>query len=280
MMRLLQKYHKTTIKRVLIRFLIVFMLIGLMIAYSYLLKVMDYRISNDKLDNKRQLIALITDLHGCYYGKNQAWLLDSLQEKQPTMILLGGDIYDDKIPFKHTDILLSQLSAIAPTYYVDGNHENWLDKANYHKAMTNIKSYGIEIIHGKQVMIPNTNIALYGLSDPHGQSFKDDWQKITAMANQEQFNILLTHRPEYIDDYLKYPFDLILAGHAHGGQWRVPFLINGVYAPNQGFLPKYAGGLYQFENKTLIVSRGLARESTRVPRIFNRPELVFIDVGK
>ena len=70
----------------------------------------------------------------------------------------------------------------------------------------------------------------------------------------------------------------MLCGHAHGGQWRLPGLINGIYAPNQGFLPKYAGGQYQENDTTMIVSRGLARESTRIPRIFNRPELVIIDL--
>ena len=79
-------------------------------------------------------------------------------------------------------------------------------------------------------------------------------------------------------DYAGSGFDLVLAGHAHGGQWRLPGLINGVLAPNQGFFPSYAGGRYELGNTTLIVSRGLARESTRVPRLFNRPELVVVDV--
>ncbi len=71
---------------------------------------------------------------------------------------------------------------------------------------------------------------------------------------------------------------MVLSGHAHGGQWRIPFLLNGLYAPNQGLFPKYAGGRYDYENGTLIVSRGLARESTPMPRIFNRPELVIVDI--
>jgi predicted MPP superfamily phosphohydrolase len=90
--------------------------------------------------------------------------------------------------------------------------------------------------------------------------------------------VLLAHRPEYIDSYLDYDFDLILSGHAHGGQWRIPLLINGLYAPNQGWFPKYAGGRYELGNSTFIVSRGLAKESVRVPRIFNPPELVVIDI--
>ena len=90
--------------------------------------------------------------------------------------------------------------------------------------------------------------------------------------------VLLAHRPENIKCYLQYPFDLIVSGHAHGGQWRIPGLLNGLYAPHQGLFPRYAGGRYDFDGATFLVSRGLARESTRVPRIFNRPELVIVDI--
>lgn len=72
---------------------------------------------------------------------------------------------------------------------------------------------------------------------------------------------------------------MILSGHAHGGQWIIPGILNGFYAPNQGFFPEYAGGLYKFDKKIFIVSRGLAKWSTSIiPRIFNPPELVIIDI--
>ena len=97
-------------------------------------------------------------------------------------------------------------------------------------------------------------------------------------ADENVFTILLSHRPEYCKTYMKYTFDLVLCGHAHGGQWRIPGILNGLYAPHQGIVPKYAGGRYDSEDMTMIVSRGLAKETTRIPRIFNRPELVVIDV--
>ncbi len=93
--------------------------------------------------------------------------------------------------------------------------------------------------------------------------------------------MLLVHRPENYADYRKYAFDLVLCGHAHGGQWRIPGILNGLYAPSQGLFPKYAGGYYNEESVPMIVSRGLARESTIVPRFYNPPELVIVDlVGK
>ena len=88
----------------------------------------------------------------------------------------------------------------------------------------------------------------------------------------------MSSQPELFDIYTKYGFDLVLCGHAHGGQWRIPFILNGVYAPNQGIFPQYAGGRYEKDGTVMIVSRGLARETTYVPRIFNRPELVIIDL--
>ncbi|OPH38508.1 metallophosphoesterase [Moraxella equi] len=272
-------------KKAMIRILIALLMIVAIIIYSNLLKVVDYKFDNIGYQSDKALnIALITDLHACYYGDNQKWLIDSLKQKQPDVILLGGDIYDDKMPFDNADELLSQLPNIAPTYYVDGNHENWLSQADYNKVMGKIHTHGVSIIHGKSISVPNTNVVIHGISDPDGGAFDKDLKTVTDNLNNDTKNhvhILLTHRPEHIDMYLNYPFDIIMAGHAHGGQWRVPFVINGVYAPNQGLFPKYAGGLYEFandHNTKFIVSRGLARESTRVPRLFNRPELVFVSL--
>ena len=100
------------------------------------------------------------------------------------------------------------------------------------------------------------------------------------LSDDGLFTVLLSHRPERITELLPLNPDLVLAGHAHGGQWRLPVLLeNGLLSPNQGLFPRYTNGEYPFGDTTMIVSRGLARESTRViPRIFNRPEIVLITV--
>ena len=91
--------------------------------------------------------------------------------------------------------------------------------------------------------------------------------------------MLLCHFPEDIDYYRSFgKFDLILSGHAHGGQWRLPFSQNGLFSPGEGLFPKYSGGRFDFDDCTMIVSRGLARIKTVIPRIFNNPELVVIDL--
>ena len=134
----------------------------------------------------------------------------------------------------------------------------------------------------------NSNeITLSGVNDPdqarytgRGVGMRAELDKTRDARRTDEFNILLAHRPSFVKTYLDYGFDLILTGHAHGGQWRIPGILNGTFAPDEGFFPKYAGGLYSFDNGTeMIVSRGLARESTRVPRIFNRPELVIVELS-
>lgn len=272
-------------------FIILALFIFFIIATDERVTTVNYPISapshlhiEDKHKNIK--IALITDLHSCYYGYRQHQLIDILKEEQPDIILLGGDIYDDKLPKGNTDSFLSQLHRLRAKnhiYYVNGNHELWLPKEEYEKLEQRIQQFGIKILHGEKATIPNTNIVVWGVADPDSGLFDAQLQRVGMSAQAEHFNILLSHRPEEVRAYIQYPFDLIVSGHAHGGQWRIPTLINGLFAPNQGFLPKYAGGEYVFHEmgrvQHLIVSRGLARESTRfIPRVFNRPEIVFIDL--
>lgn len=241
---------------------------------------------------KMAMVAIITDLHGCFYGDGQHELIKPLQNRRPDVILLGGDIYDDQMPHTHTDTLLPQLTAITPNvYYVNGNHELYLPADEYAQLEHKISSYGIRILHGTGTQLTingkPSGISIYGVSDPvFADKFWQDLQAVGTLTNPHHTNILLAHRPEHIDDYLHHPFDIIVSGHAHGGQWRIPYVLNGLFAPNQGLFPKYAGGEYWLDNKhtvgkrsQFIVSRGLAKESTRfVPRIFNRPELIFLSV--
>ena len=131
-------------------------------------------------------------------------------------------------------------------------------------------------------------ISIIGISDTtsygsYSQSGKDRMSLAmehlgSIEKSDEDFSVLLFHRPENPEEYASLGFDLVLSGHAHGGQWRIPGILNGIYAPHQGFFPKYAGGRYEIENTVMIVSRGLAKESNAVPRIFNRPEIVVIDI--
>ena len=140
------------------------------------------------------------------------------------------------------------------------------------------------MLEGENVRIGDITICGTGRSSQSGMSFPDSVKICSDKLydedpQRESFSILLAHYPEQIEYYRGFhSFDLILSGHAHGGQWRIPRLVNGVFSPNQGFLPKYAGGEYVFDDTVMIVSRGLSRTKEVIPRIFNNPELMIIDI--
>ncbi|MBO4636165.1 MAG: metallophosphoesterase [Clostridiales bacterium] len=231
-------------------------------------------------------IALVTDLHSCRYGKGEQKLIDAIDEKHPDVILLGGDIFDDKLSSDNTEAFLKGISGRYPIYYVTGNHEYWSTVEKFNEDMAMLDRYGVIRLQGQVeiIEINGEQIAISGVDDPDSfyiesdVSFYDQLDAASEGLPEDTYSILLTHRPELYNDYLGRGFDLVLAGHAHGGQWRFPWSQNGLFAPNQGLFPDYSGGLFSDGATTMIVSRGLARESTPVPRLYNRPELVVIDI--
>lgn len=272
-------------KHILIATITIIIVLALL-AFDVRLKIVRYTITSDKI-NTPMRVALITDLHSCKYGAGQKTLIDAVDKEKPDMILLGGDIFDDEIPDDNTKIFLSAIAKKYPCYYVTGNHEYWSMRVN--EMLDWLRAHGIEDIGGKtiQTNVNGNEICLSGLNDPdearytgEGDGMKAELGRAMNERDDTAFTMLLTHRPSFVNLYKDAGFDLVLAGHAHGGQWRIPGLLNGVFAPDEGFFPKYAGGFYHFDNGgEMIVSRGLARESTRVPRIFNRPELVIINLS-
>ena len=260
------------------------------------LKIQRYIVKNHKIKAPIK-IALVTDLHSCKYGEKEKELISAIESQKPDLILLGGDIYDDVQPDDNSDCLVEWIGSKSdevPSYYVTGNHEYW--RKDVDLVIKKIKEHGIKVLDGQSdtIAINGQNINVCGLSDPDyfaaGEGYLDknaaslygteiQLEKIGESVKKESFTVLLAHRPEFIKKYLEYEFDLILSGHAHGGQWRIPGLINGLIAPGQGLFPDYAGGEYSFDSGSkMIVSRGLARETTRIPRIFNQPELVMVEI--
>ena len=253
----------------------------LLFASSVEIKVVEFNVKSSGVSEKIR-IALITDLHSCDYGENQIELLSQIYLQKPDIVLLGGDIVDDILPQDNAKEFLFAIAKKYLTFYVSGNHEFWSGEIDEIKEM--IRGYGVFVLEGDCIPleIRGQTINICGVDDPYvGKAkFEQQLKDCASSMDANNFSLLLTHRPELILDYARYNYDLILAGHAHGGQWIVPGVINGLYAPNQGIFPKYAGGLYKFENTSMVVSRGLAKESTRVPRIFNRPEVVIINIDK
>ena len=226
--------------------------------------------------------ALVTDLHSCYYGKDQSQLIRMIDKEKPDAILLSGDIFDDRLGQKNARIFIEGVADRYPCFYVTGNHEFWSKKEDEVKEF--LASKGVTVLEGnaRNISINGNDIDICGVDDPTYMT-ESEWEERLDRAdkesNSENYRILLSHRPEKVEVYEKYNFDLILCGHAHGGQWRIPFTKRGVAAPNQGLLPAYVDGLYDLDNGSeMIVSRGLARERMPYPRFFNHPEVVIIEM--
>ncbi len=230
-------------------------------------------------------IAHVSDLHNTELGTDHVKLLDMLQEAKPDMIAITGDLIDSR----RTDIdvalrFIDAAMKIAPCYYVTGNHE--ARAADYNALRDGLTERGVVVLEDESVYIERaeSKIALLGVNDPSfqtddllGDSEAGMKSKLKEIESGEKnYTILLSHRPELFEAYAENNLDLVLSGHAHGGQFRIPF-VGGLAAPNQGLFPKYDAGLYTQENTNMVVSKGIG--NSIVPfRFCNRPEVILIEL--
>lgn len=289
-------------KTVIIIAVIIALIVFLAIALKKDLVVREYEVKSEKVKEDFSMrIVVISDLHSYVYGENQSVIIDKIKAQNPDIILLPGDIVDDVEPIEGAEIFLKRIVELAPTYYVTGNHEFWSKKPNEIKDM--IEGYGVVVLENEKSSFEfkGQTIELFGIDDPDvfmddeyidytnhktiiskmGIENNENWnlllESIWDDTDEESYKILLSHRPGQIDEYKKYKYDIIVSGHAHGGQVRIPGLVNGLFAPNQGFFPKYAGGLYEYGVTKHVVSRGVSYNQW-LPRVFNPPEIVVVEV--
>ena len=251
------------------------------------LELNTYTISSSKLpqsfDGYR--IAHVSDLHNAEMGKDNEKLLAMLRDAEPDMIAITGDLIDSR----NTDIevalqFVQEAVKIAPCYYVTGNHEARVNE--YGELKAGMQAAGVTVLEDArtEISLEGDTITLFGVNDPSYQTdylFGDsetvmDTKLEELHTDNDGFTILLSHRPELFDTYVDHDIDLVLSGHAHGGQFRLPF-IGGLVAPNQGLFPEYDAGLYTEENTNMFVSRGIGN-SILPFRINNRPEVIIIEL--
>lgn len=261
-------------------FLLAALIVLAVIGLDQRMIVRRYTVDSDKIDAPVRL-AVLTDFHGCDYGEDAADLVQAVEALQPDAVLLVGDMFSADGEVEAELRMFSRLKSIAPSYYVTGNHEYW--ECDVPQLLARIADMGVTVLdqNCEELTINGQNLNLCGIPDPYANvGIWDALTSATGDLHQEGFTILLAHRPELIEQYAaKGTFDLVVSGHAHGGQVRIPFLINGLCAPNQGWFPKYAGGRYELDGSTMIVSRGLSTQRQMgVPRVFNRPELVLVEL--
>ena len=251
------------------------------------LELNTYTISSSKLpqsfDGYR--IAHVSDLHNTEMGKNNEKLLAMLRDADPDMIAITGDLIDSR----NTDIevalkFVREAVKIAPCYYVTGNHEARVNE--YGELKAGMETAGVTVLEDvrTEISMEGATITLIGVNDPSYQTdylFGDSETVLNTKLEKlhtenGEFTVLLSHRPELFDTYADHGLDLVLSGHAHGGQFRLPF-IGGLVAPNQGLFPEYDAGIYTEGNTNMLVSRGIGN-SILPFRINNRPEVILIEL--
>ena len=273
-------------KTVLIVSVLVILCLGIWTLWGNIaLEVNEYEIVSDRIPEAFAgfRIAQVSDLHNKDFGEGYGQLLTLLSQINPDIIVVTGDLIDSR----QTDLDIAlefawQAGKIARVYYVSGNHEARVPE--YEDLKIGLVKAGVVILENQKVQITREgeSITIMGIDDP---SFQEDYlfgdsesvarQAIEDLKNESDgYTVLLSHRPELFDLYVETEMDLVFSGHAHGGQFRLPF-VGGLVAPNQGFFPKYDAGQFNEENTTMIVSRGVGNSIIPI-RFNNRPEIVLV----
>ena len=275
-------------KTVLIVSVLVILCLGIWTLWGNIaLEVNEYEIVSDRIPEAFAgfRIAQVSDLHNKDFGEGYGQLLTLLSEINPDIIVVTGDLIDSR----QTDLDIAlefawQAGKIARVYYVSGNHEARVPE--YEDLKTGLVKAGVVILENQKVQITREgeSITLMGIDDP---SFQENYlfgdsepvarQAIENLQNESDgYTVLLSHRPELFNLYVDTGMDLVFSGHAHGGQFRLPF-VGGLVAPNQGFFPKYDAGLFSEGSTTMIVSRGVGNSNIPI-RFNNRPEIVVTEL--
>jgi len=270
--------------------IIIFIMVVLLCYYLYFqnteLQVSSYDIVDSRIPiefNKYKIVQ-VSDFHNTKSNKLTDDLVKEIKIQNPNVIVLTGDLVDSRKT--NIDVAISfikRIKDIAPIYFVPGNHEAKIIK--YETLKEKLEKEAVIVLDNKTEVleINDAKINLIGINDPNMSyhPYALDNEKIKneltdTNFDKNNYSILLSHRPELFDTYVDSKLDLVLTGHAHGGQVRIPF-IGGLISPNQGFFPKYTGGKFKEDNTNMIVSRGIG--NSIIPfRVNNRPELVVVQL--
>jgi predicted MPP superfamily phosphohydrolase len=268
-----------TLKKIVV--VTLFMLIFLYLENNSIVKSY-IEIEHSKMENNNKIkIIHLSDLHCKSFGENQKYIINKIKKEKPDIIAFTGDLIDSR---RYNEIpsleLMKELVKISPVYYVTGNHEWRYGNVDY--LQNELETLGVKVLrnHKDLIKINNQSIEIIGIEDPLSSYGQDTEANIVEsylmplIKEDKNFKLLLSHRPEKFNIYNSLNIDLVLTGHAHGGQIRLP-IVGGLFAPMQGIFPKYTKGLYREKDSYMIVNRGLGN-SLFPQRIFNRPEIVVI----
>ena len=260
--------------------LICFGCVGLAVAFvlfsNNCIKISRYKIASEKAPEGGVKIVHLSDLHAKRFGRGNARLIKRVAKEKPDFIAITGDIIHK---YRERDIraaieAVEGLIKVAPVYYVSGNHE---------MRSTRYRTFSEKLKEAGAVVLDDTCVHAFGIAICGVNCAKIKGGKFFALAdeaqNEDELKLLLAHLPQYIDKYALAGYDIALCGHAHGGQWRIPFTGVGFYSPGQGLFPKYTSGVHSCGNMRQVISRGLGNSQCPL-RLFNRPEIVVVQIEK
>ena len=219
-------------------------------------------------------ITQISDLHNKEFGRENCRLLALTEAQLPDLLVITGDLTDSYHP--NLDKALDtahRLCQLAPCYYVTGNHEQRMSRERQDRFFRALEDAGVILLRNEAVSLGmGQGLRLLGVDCSQGRT--ETLTDLMRDRPKEELNVLLSHKPQYAPYYEKAGVDLVLTGHAHGGQWRLPG-VGGLFAPGQGILPRYTAGMYRVGGTVMCVSRGLGNSSFPL-RVENKPELVTV----
>ncbi len=271
--------------------LVVFVLLSAFLVFdNFSLQTEHVIAENEKAFNLGGLrIAHISDYHNRKSELVDSQIFKALRANRPDIIFITGDLIDcSKTDVQKSIEFCTRLCEIAPVYYVTGNHEcnfSITNQSDFDNMLLQLEQMGVIVLRQSFVTHQLENgksVNIYGIDDPYFHcSYSSEITDATHdlcesfTIDKNEMNILLAHHPEQLSVYAEFGFDYVFSGHAHGGQGRL--FNQGIIAPDQGFFPKYTGGLYTEENTTMILSRGVGNSIVPV-RVFNRPNLIFFEL--
>lgn len=277
--------------------MIIVLLIGAIVLVSWLvwdnqrIVVTSFEVESEHLPDEFNgfRIVQVSDLHNDEFGKDNEKLLALIKEIKPDIIAITGDLLDSRRTSVEKALnFTTKASQIAPCYYVTGNHESRMDE-EFERLEEGMIEAGVNVLRNEKMVLEKdgTQIIIAGIDDPRFVMDADKVEKMKPVIEdilkgilqdvpEEEFVLLLSHRPELFDMYCEQAVDVVLTGHVHGGQVRIPY-VGGIIGPGQGILPDYDAGLYESDDTKMILSRGLG-QSVIPFRVNNPPELIVVEL--
>lgn len=285
-----KKMFRHKVLRAVIFILVLFLsIVALELCFSqYYLMSSKYKVTTAKVDEKIRIVHL-TDLHNQEFGEGNSRLISKVREQEPDLICITGDMINmDQDNMNTATNLIAKFAPDFPVYVSMGNHEMQYRFADTDTIEDMFRTAGADVLHFEyqDITIKGVDIRIggfygYGLPEESEASRADETAFLKKFQETDGYKLLLAHMPfgwYHAGSLDSWDVNLVLAGHTHGGQIRIPF-VGGFYAPDLGWFPGRECGLYYSEDgeKVMVLSRGLG-STEKIPRFHNIPEIVTIEI--